>query len=60
MSKADPEKEFELENKLVEETPAGSQTAKSSVSSETSAGTRNPETASRLSDEPANEEGRRN
>ena len=55
MSKADPEKEFELENKLAEETPAGWQTAKSGVSSETSAGT-GPGTASRLNEEPTNEE----
>ena len=57
MSKADPEKELELENKLIEETPTASQTAKSSASLETSAGTRNPETSSRLNEEPVNEEG---
>ena len=57
MSKVDPEKEFELENKLIEETPTAPQAAKSSASLETSAGTRNPETASRLSEEPVKEEG---
>ncbi len=56
MSKADPEKEFELENKLIEETPSAPQAAKSSASLEAS-GTRNPETASRLSEEPVKEEG---
>ncbi len=47
MSKADPEKEFELENKLIEETSTAPQAVKSSASSETSAETGNPETASR-------------
>jgi len=57
MSKADPEKEFELENKLIEETPTAPQAAKSSAPVEISAGTGNPETASLLSDEPVKEEG---
>ena len=56
MSKADPEKEFELESKLVEETPVAWQAAKSSASSETSTGSREPDTVSRLSEEPAKEE----
>jgi molecular chaperone GrpE len=57
MSKVDPEKEFELEEKLIEETPDASQAAKSSASVETSAGIRNPETTSRLGEEMVNEEG---
>jgi molecular chaperone GrpE len=57
MSKADPEKEFELENKLIEETPIAPQAAKSSASVETSAGTKNPETASGLGEEMVKEEG---
>jgi len=57
MSEADPEKEFELENKLIEEMPTAPQAAKSSASFETSAGMRNPEAVSRLSEEPAKEEG---
>jgi len=57
MSNADPEKEFELENKLIAETTTAPQAAKSSVSLETSAGTRTPQTASRLSEEPVKEEG---
>ena len=57
MSKADPEKEFELEKKLIEETPTAPQAAKSSAPLETSAGTGNPEKASLLSDEPVKEEG---
>jgi molecular chaperone GrpE len=57
MSKADPEKEFELENKLIEEAPTAPQAAKSSASLEASAGTRNPEAASRLSEAAVKEEG---
>jgi len=57
MSKADPEKEFELEEKLIEQTPSGPEGAKSSASLEMSAGTRNPEPGSRLIEEPAKEEG---
>jgi hypothetical protein len=57
MSKGDPEKEFELENKLIEEMPPAPQAAKLNASSETSAGTRNPEAVSRLSEEPVKEEG---
>src|SRR5271169_1750415 len=57
MSKADPEKEFELETKLIEEMPTAPQAAKSSAALETSAGTRNTEAVSRLSDEPVKEEG---
>ena len=57
MSKADPEKEFELENKLIEEMPPAPQAAKSNASAETLAGTRNAEAVSRLSEEPVKEEG---
>jgi molecular chaperone GrpE len=57
MSKADPEKEFALENKLIEETLAISPTAKSSASLESSVETRNPEAATRLGDDPVKEEG---
>jgi molecular chaperone GrpE len=57
MSKVDPDKESELENKLIEEAPTAPQAAKSSASSEAPAGARNPETASRLSEEPVKEEG---
>jgi molecular chaperone GrpE len=56
MSKADPEKEFELENKSIEERPSGPQAAEASASLEGS-GTRNPETASRLNEGPVKEEG---
>jgi molecular chaperone GrpE len=56
MSKADPEKEFALENKLIEDTPAVSQTAKPSTSLESSAETRNPEAATRFGEEPVKEE----
>jgi molecular chaperone GrpE len=56
MSKADPEKEFALENKLIEETLAVSQTAKPSTSLESSAETRNPEAATQIGEEPVKEE----
>ena len=56
MNKADPEKEFALENKLIEETPAVSQTAKSSASLESSPETRISEAATRFGEEPAKEE----
>ena len=56
MSKADPEKEFALENKLIEETLAVSQTAKPSTSLESSAETRIPEAATRSGEEPVKEE----
>ena len=54
MSKADPEKEFALENKSIEERPP--QAANSSASLEAS-GTTNPETASRLNEGAVKEEG---
>jgi molecular chaperone GrpE len=57
MSKADPEKEFALENKLIEETLAISPTAKSNASLESSVETRNPEAATRFGDDPVKEEG---
>jgi molecular chaperone GrpE len=57
MSKADPEKEFALENKLIEETLAISPTAKSSASLESSVETRNPEAATRFGEDPVKEEG---
>lgn len=57
MSKADPEKEFALENKLIEETLAISPTAKSSASLESSVETRNPEAATRFGDDPVKKEG---
>ena len=56
MNKADPEKEFALENKSIEETLAVSQTAKSSTSLESSAETRIPEAATRSGEEPVKEE----
>jgi molecular chaperone GrpE len=55
MSKGDLEKEYELEGKLIEETPA-SQGEKSNASLETSAETRSPEMVSRFSEEPVKEE----
>ena len=59
MSKADPEKEFALENKSIEETLGVSQTAKSSTSLESSAETRIPEAATRSGEEPVKEESAR-
>jgi molecular chaperone GrpE len=56
MSEVDPEKEFELEDKMDDETPAAAQAAKPSASFEMSAGARNPEPTSRLTGEPVKEE----
>jgi molecular chaperone GrpE len=57
MSEVDPEKEFKLEGKLIEENPFGEPSAKPNASFEISGGARNPETASRLNEESVKEEG---
>jgi molecular chaperone GrpE len=57
MSEADPKKEFELEDKLTEVTPSAAPAAKPSGSFEMSAAVREPEASSRLTEEPAKEDG---
>jgi molecular chaperone GrpE len=56
MNKADTQKEFQLENKLIEETPIAPPEPAAGAPLEVSAGTKNPETPSVASAEPAKEQ----